>query len=66
MRSYNNVPSPFAHSRPEEPPEHWQPLHEHLENVARMAKGFAEPFASGDWAWNAGWLHDVGKAGEGF
>jgi CRISPR-associated endonuclease/helicase Cas3 len=56
----------FAHSLSGEPPDNWQPLHDHLEHVARMAKSFADPFASGDWVWNAGWLHDVGKADESF
>lgn len=53
--------SPFAHSLSSEPPENWQSLHDHLEHVAHMAKTLAEPFASGERAWNAGWLHDVGK-----
>lgn len=51
----------YAHSIPGEPVERWQELVEHLRNVAEMAEGFAKPFASGDWAWNAGWLHDLGS-----
>lgn len=52
----------YAHSREGRPPSEWQPLHEHLEKVAVTARAYADPFSSGDWAWNAGWLHDVGKA----
>lgn len=52
----------YAHSRPGEPPETWQHLADHLTNVAVLAAKFAAPFSSGDWAWNAGWLHDLGKA----
>ena len=55
----------YAHSLPGEPLEKWQPLQDHLLAVAEKARQFAEPFKSGDWAWNAGWLHDVGKAAEG-
>jgi ATP-dependent DNA helicase RecG len=29
----------YAHSLPNRPPENWQPLDEHLKNVADMAKG---------------------------
>ncbi|OQW98087.1 MAG: CRISPR-associated endonuclease Cas3'' [Verrucomicrobia bacterium A1] len=54
--------TPYAHTRPDRPPDDWQPLEEHLRAVAIHASGFAEPFASADWAWNAGWLHDLGKA----
>jgi len=38
-----------------------QPLSEHLINVADMASKFAEIFASSDWAYNIGILHDLGK-----
>jgi CRISPR-associated endonuclease Cas3-HD len=51
----------YAHSLPGRPREEWQPLEEHLRNVAEKAAEFAGAFASQDWAWNAGWLHDVGK-----
>ena len=56
----------YAHSLERKPKEEWQPLPEHLHNVAEKAKEFAEPFDSGDWAWNAGWLHDIGKATNAF
>jgi len=41
----------YAHSLPNKPPEHWQRLDEHLRNVAEMAKGFAEKFGAGEWAY---------------
>jgi len=44
------------------PQEDWQPLDEHLKNVAKLAAGFAESFVSSEWAHNAGLLHDLGKA----
>ncbi len=52
----------YAHSLPDQPPEHWQPLDDHLANVAKLAAGFAAAFASAEWAEVAGWLHDLGKA----
>lgn len=56
----------YSHSLPGRPPEEWQPLEEHLRNVAEMARGFAEPFGGGDWAYVAGLLHDLGKYSIGF
>ncbi len=51
----------FAHSLPGRPREEWQTLVDHLENVAQLAEAYASKFNSSDWAWNAGWLHDLGK-----
>ncbi len=57
----------YAHSHPDTPdPAHWQPLEAHLRGVAERASAFAAEFASADWAWNAGWLHDIGKADKRF
>ncbi len=56
----------FAHTLPGQPPERWQPLEEHLENVARLARSFAEPFGAGDWAYLAGLWHDLGKYSDRF
>jgi HD superfamily phosphodiesterase len=50
----------YAHSKENQPPKTWQPLEEHLENVANLAAEFAAPFGGECWAWNAGWLHDLG------
>jgi CRISPR-associated endonuclease/helicase Cas3 len=41
-------------------PSHWQPLEEHLSNVAEGAARFASAFGS-DWARLAGNWHDLGK-----
>ena len=51
----------YAHSKPECEKAEWQPLSEHLENVALLARRFAEPFRAGKWALPAGWGHDFGK-----
>ncbi|MFA6112052.1 MAG: CRISPR-associated endonuclease Cas3'', partial [Candidatus Latescibacterota bacterium] len=59
--------SAFAHSLPGKPDRSkWQCLAKHLEAVAEKAGEFAESFSSTDWAWNAGWLHDIGKAADEF
>ncbi|MGV8119782.1 MAG: CRISPR-associated helicase Cas3' [Candidatus Xenobiia bacterium LiM19] len=52
----------YAHSKKGELPDKWQPLDEHLKNVAELAAGYAAKFFSQDWAYNAGMLHDLGKA----
>ncbi len=52
----------YAHSKPGHQVFDWQPLETHLKNVAECAARFAESFQSSDWAWNAGWIHDLGKA----
>lgn len=39
----------------------WQLLRDHLLNVARLARGFAEPYGLGAEAELAGLLHDLGK-----
>ena len=56
----------YAHSLAGEPIEKWQPLDAHLKEVANRASQCAERFNSGDWAWNAAWLHDLGKAADEF
>jgi CRISPR-associated endonuclease/helicase Cas3 len=43
----------YAHSLEGKPPSEWQPLDEHLKNVAEMARSFAEAFGGGDWAYMA-------------
>ncbi|MDY6832060.1 MAG: CRISPR-associated endonuclease Cas3'' [Thermodesulfobacteriota bacterium] len=56
----------YAHSKKNEPPEKWQPLEDHLKKVAERTAECAAKFQSADWGWNAGWLHDLGKAAEEF
>ena len=51
----------YAHSKEGQAVETWQTLPDHLSAVAKIARGFAEAFGSGDWAHNAAWLHDLGK-----
>jgi CRISPR-associated endonuclease/helicase Cas3 len=51
----------YAHSLEGRPPSEWQPLEEHLRNVAEKARSFAEVFGAGDWAYLAGLWHDLGK-----
>lgn len=52
----------YAHSLPNEPQDQWQKLGDHLHEVAAKAAEFAEAFESADWAHNAAWLHDFGRA----
>lgn len=52
----------YAHSLPEQPVSRWEPLDQHLLDVADLSKKFASKFDSGEWGWNAGILHDLGKA----
>ncbi len=56
----------YAHSREGKPRAEWQRLEEHLQAVAERARNFGAQFQSADWAWNAGWLHDLGKATNAF
>lgn len=51
----------YAHSKDGQPPPTWQPLEEHLHNVADLAAQFAAPFGGQDWARLAGLWHDLGK-----
>lgn len=56
----------YAHSKEGQPLGKWQLLDEHLKAVAERAAVFAKTFYSADWAHNAGWLHDLGKATNAF
>lgn len=38
----------YAHTKEGRPPEEWQPLDEHLKNVAEMARLFADSFDAGN------------------
>jgi len=51
----------YAHSKDGEPPEHWQPLEDHLKRVAELARSFAGDFGAGDWGYLTGLWHDMGK-----
>jgi len=56
----------YAHSLEGQPLDKWHPLYVHLKEVAVLASRFAQEFGSSDWAWNAGMLHDFGKAADEF
>jgi CRISPR-associated endonuclease/helicase Cas3 len=56
----------YAHSKENRPPEEWQKLEDHLLHVAKKAEKCAVQFRSADWAWNAAWFHDLGKAADEF
>ena len=56
----------YAHSLDEKPPSEWQPLEEHLKNVAGMARSFADSFDAREWGYLAGLWHDVGREINGF
>ncbi|MCS7194747.1 MAG: CRISPR-associated endonuclease Cas3'' [Meiothermus sp.] len=65
--SSSPFPSSFvfwAHSHPD--PSRWQPLREHLANVAALAAARAQPFGEEENARLAGLLHDLGKYGDRF
>lgn len=52
----------YAHSREGYPKTEWQTLQEHLENVGKLAAGFAAPFGASGTARTLGTCHDAGKA----
>ncbi len=52
----------FAHSKEGKSVGDWQRLEDHSQNVADGASNFAGLLLGSDWAFNAGWLHDLGKA----
>lgn len=43
-----------------------EPIKDHLSAVAAKSAEFAKAFGSSDWAYNMGFLHDVGKYSDGF
>ncbi|HEX3026868.1 MAG TPA: CRISPR-associated endonuclease Cas3'', partial [Clostridia bacterium] len=47
-------------------PDYWQPLLEHLQNVAAIAQQFGDSFGSGEIARICGLFHDLGKYSERF
>jgi CRISPR-associated endonuclease/helicase Cas3 len=56
----------YAHSKENCPTSEWQRLEDHSYNVAVIAQESAKKFQSADWAWNTGWLHDLGKVADAF
>jgi len=51
----------YAHTTENPDKDDWQPLREHLENVAGIASEFADDFYSGRFGYVGGLLHDLGK-----
>ncbi|MBL0716893.1 MAG: CRISPR-associated helicase Cas3' [Desulfosarcina sp.] len=51
----------YAHSLEGKPPSDWQPLEEHLKNVAKIASEFADYFGASEWGSILGGNHDLGK-----
>jgi CRISPR-associated endonuclease/helicase Cas3 len=56
----------YAHTKDGEPPDHWQPLEDHLKRAAELARSFAGDFGAGDWGYLAGLWHDMGKYSQEF
>jgi CRISPR-associated endonuclease/helicase Cas3/CRISPR-associated endonuclease Cas3-HD len=51
----------YAHSTQNPDKSDWQPLKDHLTNVATLSRNFADDFNAGDLAYASGLLHDLGK-----
>ena len=56
----------FAHSTGNPDQSDWQPLFDHLKEVAGLAATRADKFGTAPAAALAGWLHDLGKYAEAF
>lgn len=56
----------YAHSLKNKPELEWEPLEDHLHNVAELAGEFAAKFDAYEWAKVVGWWHDLGKYSEAF
>jgi len=56
----------YAHSIDGKLSSEWQPLEEHLRNVAKLAAEFARPFGGDEWAYLSGLWHDLGKYSDAF
>jgi CRISPR-associated endonuclease/helicase Cas3 len=61
-----NIMTAYAHTKAGCLPDQWQPLEEHLRNVADLASEFAKPFGGEEWARLAGLWHDLGKYSDAF
>jgi CRISPR-associated endonuclease/helicase Cas3 len=65
-------PEFIAHTRPDLPASHWEPLRDHLNLVAdgddsnEGSAAFAETFGAKDWGRIAGLWHDLGKYSSAF
>lgn len=72
MKLYAHTSSCDESERRSRPSSHdvdvsnWQPLQDHLNNVADIASGFASTFGYKKWGLALGELHDAGKASDAF
>lgn len=65
--SLESKPTFFAHSlEGVADKSRWQPLDEHLQNVAALAAEFASAFGAREWGYLAGLWHDLGKYSQEF
>lgn len=62
----NDESSFFAHSGLQADLSDWQPLKQHLTQVAQLAAERAQVFKASDWAHLIGLLHDLGKYSQEF
>ncbi|MEX2583656.1 MAG: CRISPR-associated endonuclease Cas3'' [Gemmatimonadota bacterium] len=51
----------YAHTLPNSPEADWEPLRQHLEDVAGSTATFADAFGAREWGEVAGLWHDLGK-----
>ena len=51
----------YAHTKEDEPEEHWQTIKEHSEQVAEKVCELSAGFCHPNYAWNLGLLHDICK-----
>jgi hypothetical protein len=49
----------YAHSLPDQTPEAWQPLEDHLQEVADLAGCFSDSFRAKEWGEMAGLMIEV-------
>jgi len=56
----------YAHSTESVDTSDWQPLDDHLNNVAELSEKFTSAFGADEWGRCGGLLHDAGKATEAF
>ena len=56
----------YAHTKQDAPPEEWELLEVHLQEVAELASEFAQAFGVEEWASRIGSWHDIGKYSEEF
>lgn len=52
----------YAHTPPQDAPERWHRLDEHLQQVADLAAGFGDAFGAAAVCRALGWAHDLAKA----